>query len=268
MLPAPTVTGALTRTTSGTAPASGSHTPATNDFLVCVVYASHATNVFTNTATCAGNGQTWTKRVGVVSADTHELFTIFTAGPVASGSAGATTVTLNVATTEAWVGVWNFAAGVTNTLETTTPYVTSGGAAFAAGTSASQAATALSNVSNSRIMFAAHRKGEVTTPRTGWTEIGDSQTSPGSGVNVALEGQFLHASDEQTISASWATSVVGMLGYVEVKNALALSKNGSTEAYDDTDDTTPTPPNAQSGWTWAGGYLYNQNPADRYGHWG
>jgi hypothetical protein len=265
---APTVRGAWTRTTSGTTPASGSHTPATNDFLICVVYATHATNVFTDTGTCAGNGQTWTKRVGILSADTHEYFAIFTAGPVAAGSAGATTVTINVATTEAWVGVHGYAA-VASTLDTTTPYVASGGATFAASTGPSASIGAPADPSNARHVFWAHRKGEVTTPRAGWTELTDTQTSPGSGVNAAVEGQHQGGGGggDNSVSASWATSVVGMYGYIETANGKVLTA-AETNAYDDTSDSTATAGNAESGWNLATTYLYNERPVDRYGVWG
>jgi hypothetical protein len=126
----------------------------------------------------------------------------------------------------------------------------------------------MSDPSNARFVAVAHRKGEVTNPATGYTEIGDSQTSPGSGVNVSLEGQAILASDVETIGGNWATSVVGMIGYIEVKNGKALSKNGATNSYDDSTDTTPQAGAATSGWDEAGTYLYNQTPADRYGHWG
>jgi hypothetical protein len=259
----------MTRTTSGTTPASGSHTPATNDFLICVVYASHATNVYNAAAwTCAGNGQTWTLRVSVNSADTHEGFAIFTAGPVASGTATATTVTIDAATTEAWVVVHGYAAAA-STLDTTTPYVASGGATFAASTAPSASIGAPADPSNARHVFWAHRKGEVTTPRAGWTELSDSQTSPGGGVNVSLEGQHQGGGGggDNSVSASWATSVVGMYGYVEVKNGKVLTA-AETNTYDDTSDTTVGAGTSESGWNLATTYLYNERPVDRYGVWG
>lgn len=268
-VPAPTVRGAMTRSTSGTGVASGSHTPATGDFLIAVAYVhtSGGTN-FTDTATCAGNGQTWTKRGAALSADGKQYLATFTAGPVASPSAGATTVTVNTAVTEAWVTVVGYAASGT-TLEQTTPYVASAAAAQAASTAPAVSVGAPADPSNGRFVFWGHKTAEVTTPRSGWTELGDSQTSPGSGASIALEGQHtgVGGGGDNSVSASWTSNVVSIYAIVEVKNG-KVTTAVNTNAYDDTSDTTVTTPNAESDWHQAGTYLYNERPVDRYGSWG
>jgi hypothetical protein len=264
---APTVRGAMTRSTSGTGVASGSHTPATGDFLIAAAYVhtSGGTN-FTDTATCAGNGQTWTKRAAALSADGKQYLAVFTAGPVASPSAGTTTVTVNTAVTEAWVTVVGFAA-LASTLEQTTPYVAAAGAAQAASTAPAVSIGAPADPSNARFVFWGHKTAEVTTPRSGWTELGDSQTSPGSGASIALEGQYQAQSSDNSTSASWTSNVVSIYALVEVKNGKVMTAV-NTNAYDDTSDTTVTTPNAESDWHQAGTYLYNERPVDRYGAWG
>jgi hypothetical protein len=255
-LQAPTLASAMTRLTTGTGLASASYTPATNDFLVAVAYVhTSGATLFTDTATCAGNGQTWTKRRGTLSADGKQYLCMFTAGPVASPSAGATTITVNTSVTEAFVAVYKFAAAAPTGPDTTTPYVTSGGGANASGASFSASGiTALSDQTNGRLMVVGHKAAEVTTPRTGWTELGDSQTSPATGTAIALEGQYLLGSDESTVSASWASSVVSIYGYIEVKNLKALSVGGAVNSYDDNTDTSVTAGNATSGWNAADGF--------------
>lgn len=269
-IPGPQLNGsAMTRLTAATAIASASHTPTTGDFLIAYAYVHTAgATAFTNTATCAGNGQTWTKRVGVLSADAKQMLMMFTAGPVASPSAGATTITINTAASEAHIAVARFAKDARNSLEQTTPFVTAGGAANAAGTSFSVSGiTALSDKSNGRFMCVGHLKNEVTAPNANFTELGDSQTAPATGTLSALEGQYLIASDQTTLSATWVTNVVSIYGYVEIKNGKALG-TVETDAYDDTDDTTPQSGSAQSEWNEVDSYQYRQAPYDPYGSWG
>jgi hypothetical protein len=249
----------MTRLTTGTGLASASYTPVANDFLVAVAYVhTSGATLFTDTATCAGNGQTWTKRRGSLSADGKQYLCIFTAGPVASPSTGATTITVNTSVTEAFVAVYKFAA-LNTTLDTTAPYVTSGGGVNAAAASFSAAGiTALSDPSNGRLLIVGHKTAEVTSPGTGWTELGDSQASPATGTAIELEGQYLLGAGDSTVSASWATSSVSIYGWVEIKNGKAVPSNGAVNSYDDNVDTSVTAGNATSGWNAADGYAMTQ----------
>lgn len=269
----PTLASAITRVVTTTAIASASHTPGTGDFLVAVAYVHTAgATLFTDTATCAGNTQTWTKRQGQLSADGKQYLVAFTAGPVSGGTAGATTITVNTNVTEGQIMVWNTArAGASpGTVDATTPYVTSQKGVFTAGTTQSKAITAPSDPSNGLFVFWAHLKNEVTTPGANYTELGDSGTAPATATASALEGQYVIASAVETTSASWVTSSVSAVIIIEVKNGKALAADGVGTASDRDDlaDTSVTPGNANSGINVAGEFIYNQFPADRYGHWG
>lgn len=252
-LPSPTLASAITRLTTGTALASASHTPTTGDTLIAVAYAHTAggTN-FTDTATCAGNGQTWTKRGAALSADGKQYLSTFTAGPVAAPTTTATTITVNTSVTEALVCVYRFAKTTSNTVEPTAPYVNSAAAAAAAATSHTVTLTPLADATNGVVVVFGHLADELTTPRASWTELGDANSAPNTNTIITLEGQYLVPATEQTVSASWATSSVSIYAYVEVKNGKVWSPGGAGQASGDLTDTSVLAGNADSGWN-AGG---------------
>lgn len=169
-----------------------------------------------NAPTVAGNSVTWVQ-IATAADGSRGRMTLF--GADASGSAtGVTTITYTAQTLQCQMASFFQATGVDLSSGVLAAFVQ---ATTTVGSAASASLTlaAAGDAANRPVSSFNHRTGEVTTPRTNWTELDDffDTTFPARG----FETQQRDDTFEVTASASWATSS-GFVGIAAELKAAAV----------------------------------------------
>lgn len=206
-------------TTNATSYATASITPTANSLVIAVVYGRR--NPGLAPSGLSGNGLTWVQVADTTStALTFRHLTVFRAMG-SSPSSGAVTISYAGTMDNASWSIFEISGTDTSGTNGSGAIVQSGtNADPATGTSGTITLSAFGSTSNMAIGSFAHNANEVTTPGSGFTEIDDIQIAENTSGN-----ETEYKLNDNTVDASWATSIDFLAIAIEVKAATASTRN-------------------------------------------